>query len=95
MRRRRYNGYHGRITGRDIFRLATAVLVIVLVLAAVGLMIGQRYLIYTDDGVRLELPFFNREAGRREDISISAQVVQLPRTEPEFSVEEQLPGSKE
>jgi len=95
VRRRRYSGYHGRITGRDLFRLTAALLMIVLVLAAAGLMIGQRYLIYTDDGVRLELPFFNREEGRPEDFSVSAQVVQLPRTEPAFSGEEQLPEAEE
>lgn len=87
MRRRRYNGYRGRVTGRDVFRLVLALLLLVLVLAAAGLVIGQRYLIYTDEGVRLELPFFSREGTSAGASSVSAQVVQLPRPEPEHAVE--------
>ena len=51
-------GYRGRRTVTDILRfiaIALAVLVILAVAAAVYL---QRYLVYTDDGVRLELPPF-------------------------------------
>lgn len=95
MRQRRYNGYRGgRVTGRDIARLMLALLVIVLVLGAAGLLIGQRYLIYTDEGVRLELPFFHRETAAAST-SVSAQVVQLPRPEPEMSAEAVQPESGE
>ena len=88
MRRRRYNGYHGRVTGRDVFRLVLALLLIALVLGASGLVIGQRYLVYTDEGVRLELPFFSREETSADASSVSAQVVQLPRVEPEQTAQE-------
>lgn len=92
MRRRRYNGYHGRVTGRDVFRLMLTLLLIVLVLGGVGLVVGQRYIMYTDEGVRLEIPFFNREEASSDERIASAQVVQLPGPEPEIPVEETQPG---
>jgi len=94
VKRRRYGGYHGRVTGRDVFRLVLALFLILLVLAAAGLMIGQRYLIYTDEGVRLELPFFGREEASSQEASVSAQIVQLPRPESGYAAEDPLPESE-
>lgn len=83
MRRRRYSGYHGRTTAQDVIRLIVALAVVLVVLAAAVLMIGQRYIVYTDDGVRLELPFFQREEASASLPSVDPEVVQLPRPEPE------------
>lgn len=94
MGRRRYGGYHGRTTARDALKLIIVLLVLLLLLAAAVLMFGQRYIIYTDDGVRLELPFFQREEGASDVPSISTQVVQLPRPEPETSAEGTLPETE-
>lgn len=83
MGRRRYNGYHGRTTVQDVLRLIVTLAVVLLILAAAVLMIGQRYIVYTDDGVRLELPFFQREEASASLPSVDPEVVQLPRPEPE------------
>lgn len=78
MSRRRYSGYHGRETARNGLRCIFYLLVIVLALVAAGLMFGQRYLVYTDDGVHLELPFFRREEMPAMDESAPVDIVQLP-----------------
>lgn len=92
MRRRRYSGYHGRTTAQDVIRLIVALAVVLVVLAAAVLMIGQRYIVYTDDGVRLELPFFQREEASASLPSVDPEVVQLPRPEPEKLPEEPPEG---
>lgn len=78
MSRRGYNGYRGRSAAQDVLKVILGLLVAVLVLALVGLMIGQRYIIYTDNGVRLELPFFQREEAPPADTSVPVDIVQLP-----------------
>lgn len=86
MGRRRYRGYRGRPAAWDVIKLVVVVLAVVLVLAAGGLMLAQRYIMYTDDGVRLELPFFAREQRPAPDVSVPLDIVQrprLPREEPE------------
>ena len=81
MSRRRYSGYHGRSGARNILRGIVCLLVIVLMLVLAGLIIGQRYLVYTDDGVRLELPFFHREQAQAPpDASVPVNIVQIPGT---------------
>lgn len=93
MSRRGYSGYHGRATVRDVLKAVLVVLVVVLVLVLAGLMLGQRYIVYTDDGVRLELPFFQREEQPPSpDQSVPVDVVQLPgapKPEPEQQPETQ------
>ncbi len=86
MGRGRYNGYRGRPAAWDVLKLVAVLLAVGLVLAAAGLMFAQRYIIYTDDGVRLELPFFAREERPAVDASVSLDIVQrprLPQEEPE------------
>lgn len=80
MSRRGYSGYQGRSAARDALRIVLCVLVVGLVLVAAGLMLGQRYIVYTDDGVRLELPFFQREQMPPPDQSVPMDIVQLPGT---------------
>ena len=56
-----YTGYQGRRPGGGALKLLLALLVTVLLLVAVALLVGQRYIVYTDEGVRLELPFARQE----------------------------------
>lgn len=51
-------GYRGRRTVTDILRLVAIVLAVLVVLSVAGLVYLQRYLVYTDEGVKLELPPF-------------------------------------
>ena len=51
-------GYRGRRTITDILRFIAIALAVVLVLVLAGLWFGQEYIVYTDDGLRLELPPF-------------------------------------
>ena len=60
-----------------MLKVVAWLLVLALMLVLAGLLIGQRYLVYTDDGVRLELPFFRREQ-TPPDTSIPVNVVQIP-----------------
>lgn len=94
MARRRYGGYHGRTTVRDVLKLVVALLVALLVLTAVALSVGQRYIVYTDEGVRLEIPFFRREVPAEVEASISLDIVQKPVASAS-KPEEQLPMAEE
>ena len=78
MSRRRYDGYRGRSAARSALHTVLCLLVVVLLLALAGLIIGQRYLVYTDDGVRLELPFFRQEKPVAGDMSVSVDIVGIP-----------------
>ena len=51
-------GYRGRRTVTDILRLIAIVLAVIVVLSVAGLIYLQRYLVYTDEGPKLELPPF-------------------------------------
>lgn len=57
-----YSGYRGRRTLTDILRLTAMVLGILVLLVGAGLLFGQRYIVYTDDGLRLDLPFGGEKA---------------------------------
>ena len=50
-------GYRGRRTVGDVLRWIAIALGVVVVLVLAGLVFGQQYIEYTDDGIRLELPF--------------------------------------
>lgn len=81
MGRGRYNGYRGRLGLRDVLKITVVLLAVLGVLAAAALMFAQRYIIYTDEGVRLELPFFSRESSPPADISVEVDVVQPKSSE--------------
>ena len=55
-----YSSYRGRKTFTDILRIIAVVLLILVVLGGGLLLFGQRYLVYRDGGVTLELPFLHR-----------------------------------
>lgn len=75
MSKRRYSGYRGRTWARSALSVGLCLLVILLALAAAVLLVGQRYIVYTDDGIRLELPFFSQEQPRPELGSVSVDVI--------------------
>lgn len=60
-RKRGYNTYRGRMTAADRLRIAVGILLALVLLAGAGLLFGQRYIVYTQDGLRLELPFLQQE----------------------------------
>ena len=68
MRRRRRtwrtygNSYKGRATAAEKLRTIALILLVLVVLGAAGLFWGRRYVVQTEDGPRLELPFPHREA---------------------------------
>lgn len=51
-------GYRGRRTLRDNLMLVAVVLAIAVIVVVGGLIAGQRYVVYTDNGPRLDFPFF-------------------------------------
>ena len=59
-------GYRGRRTVTDVLKTIAIVLVVLVVLAVAGVVYLQRYMVYTDEGVKLELPpFLQMLRGRR------------------------------
>lgn len=62
-RRRRYYGtsYKGRATAAEKLRTIALILLVLVVLGAAGLFWSRRYVVQTEDGSRLELPFLHRE----------------------------------
>ena len=93
MRRSRneYNGYRGRRTVSDNLRLAALGLAALVILVVAGLMFGQRYLVYSDDGLRLELPFGKEEEQKPldpGDISVVIRPAGSQSEQPGQSVEE-------
>ena len=72
--RGRYTGYRGKTSAQDAARRILVLVVVLLLLAAAGLMAVQRYIIYTDSGIRLELPFFRREEPPAPEGTVSLEV---------------------
>lgn len=57
-----FGGYRGRRTLSDVLRLIAIGLAILVGLVLAALFFGQDYIVYTDDGARLDLPFFQGDA---------------------------------
>ena len=68
MKRARYGGYRGRATATDLLRRLAVILFVAVLLVCGGLVLGQDYIVYTDHGLRLELPFFQREEPEQDDL---------------------------
>lgn len=62
-----YGGYRGRRTFHDILKWVAAILAVLVVILAGVLVFGQRYLVFRDQGVRLELPFFHQKDDQKPD----------------------------
>lgn len=77
MERGHYNGYRGRPGVREILKITVVLLAVLGVLTAAVLMYAQRYIVYTDDGIRLELPFFGGEETSAADASLPVDIIQI------------------
>ena len=89
-----YSGYRGRRSAHDILLTVALVLVVLVVLVLGGLYLGQRYIVYTDEGIRLELPFAAGWEMRSEaepgDLSIKEESRPQEQPEPVTPVEPQV-----
>lgn len=56
-----YSGYRGRRTVNDTLKLVALILSVAVLVVFVGLVAGQKYLVFTDEGLRLDLPFGEEE----------------------------------
>ena len=61
MRGDRYNSYRGRGRFATGIKVLIVVLVLALLAALAALFFLERYIVYSSDGVRLELPFFQKD----------------------------------
>ena len=71
-----YGGYRGRRTFHDILKWVAAILAVLVVILAGVLVFGQRYLVFRDQGVRLELPFLHQKVGQQSgpgDVSLEVR----------------------
>ncbi|WP_251318251.1 putative glycoside hydrolase [Flintibacter muris] len=59
-------GYRGRRTITDILTFIAVTLAVIVILVLAGLFFAQRYIVYTDDGPKLELPPFLQMFRREE-----------------------------
>ena len=57
-----YRSYHGRKTATDWLKWIALILAILAALAVAALLWGQKYFNYTDEGLKLTLPFFQQES---------------------------------
>ena len=92
MRRSRYgyNGYRGRRTAHELLKLIALVLAVLVALVVGGLLLGQDYIVFTDNGPRLDLPFF-REEEREEPNLGDVSVVVRPKEPEDKEPEDQQP----
>lgn len=91
-RRRSYHTYRGRMSAADKLRIAAGILLLLLLLVTGGLLFGQRYIVYTQDGLRLDLPFLQQEQpGREEEVPPQVTVVVEPVQEAQAPQEEVQP----
>ncbi|WP_130870682.1 putative glycoside hydrolase [Intestinimonas massiliensis (ex Afouda et al. 2020)] len=90
MRRDGYDAYHGRNRFGTFLKVLIIVLIILLAAAVAALLFLEPYIVYSSDGVRLELPFFQEKEDPEPDTSAPAVVVstpaatQTPEPEPDF-----------
>ena len=69
MERGHYNGYRGRSGAQNVLSVVVGVLAVLVVLVLLLLLFGQRYIYYTADGVRLDLPFLPNQSVQPPDVS--------------------------
>ena len=61
MRRNSYDSYHGRNRFATFLKILIAILLVFLVVVLAALFFLEPYIVYSADGVRLELPFFQNQ----------------------------------
>lgn len=72
--RRGYGGYRGRKTANDMLKTIALVLGILVLLVLGGLLWGQKYIVFTDNGPRLDAPFQQKEEQKPLDGDVSVVV---------------------
>ena len=73
-----YNGYRGRSTTNEKLRIIAAILAILVGLALGALLLGQRYIVYSDDGLYLDIPFLQENPPAEKDLTNEITVVVEP-----------------
>lgn len=74
MVRRRKGGYGGRFAARRAARRRMLVLTGVLLLVIAALIVAQRWVTYTDEGVRFQPPFLSRTSASVQKVDVNIQV---------------------
>lgn len=64
-----YQSYRGRKTVTDWLKRIAMVLAVLVVLALAVLLLGQNYIQYTDDGLRVDLPFLQQQQQEGQDLA--------------------------
>ena len=88
MRGDRYNSYRGRSRFATVVKVLIVVLVLALLAALAALFFLERYIVYSSDGVRLELPFFQKEEPPEEPGRVVVETAP-PTASPTPEVEEE------
>jgi len=98
-RKKDYGSYRGRSPLRTFLKYVIILLTAVLILAVLALVFLQEYIVYSADGIRLEIPFFKNarpapsSAASPEPVETDPLVVVTPEiTEPEWLHAATLPG---
>ena len=90
MRRDGYDAYHGRNRFGTFLKVLIIVLILLLAAAVAALLFLEPYIVYSSEGVRLDLPFFQGKEDPAPDTSAPTVVVntpeatQTPEPEPDF-----------
>lgn len=90
MRRDSYDAYHGRNRFATFLKILIVVLILLLAVAVAALFFLEPYIVYSSDGVRLDLPFFQEKEDPDPVTSAPAVVVGTPNAiqtsepEPDF-----------
>lgn len=84
-----YNSYRGRRTLHDILKWIAGILLILVVVMLCGLLFGQRYIVFHDGGLRLDLPFAGQDGGEPPDLGSVSVVIQPDASQPDDSQTEE------
>ena len=95
MKRARYGGYRGRATATDLLRRLAVILFVAVLLVCGGLVLGQDYIVYTDHGLRLDLPFLQKEKPKQEDLGEVEVIVEPEKTEQPEETEVPAPPTQQ
>lgn len=76
MRTNKYNSYRGRSPWKAFLKILAVVVIVLVVLAIAAAAYLRQFLVFSNDGVRLELPFFQQEEPKQSNPLAS------PSTEP-------------
>lgn len=89
MERGHYNGYRGRSGVQKVLLGFVSVLAVLVILMALVLLLGQRYIYYGADGVHLDLPFLTEEPVQPPDVDqVVVEILPPAPKEPDVSEQE-------